>query len=149
MATSHKSQRRAVLEPRKIGGFQADLEKQLGVTHARMNEWREANLAPEVDWWMEGTSVAFSAAAVEKMRAALQVVLPPPPAPVQALLRAWRPTLNKHILLAYQGEKPPETAAGLLRVRVRPGLVFKRHQPIPCRHEQADLWVLDRSLVFK
>ena len=114
-----------------------------------MNEWRAANLAPEADWWMDGTSVAFSAEAVEKMRAALQVVLPPPAAPVQALLRAWRPTLNKHILLAYQGEKPPETAAGLLRVRVRAGAVFQKHQLLPCRHEQADLWVHDRSLVFK
>lgn len=113
-----------------------------------MNEWRGANLQPNADWWMEGTSVAFSEAAVEKMRADLQVVLPPPAAPVQALLRAWRPTLNKHILLAYQGEKPPETAAGLLRVKVRDCNAFKRHQVLPCRHEQADLWVHDRALVF-
>lgn len=130
---------------RKIGGFQGDLERQLGVTHARMNEWRAAHLAENVDWWWEGAAVAFSEAAVEKMRAELHVPLDTPPAPRKAILRAWRPTLNRHILLAHEGEKPPATAAGLVRVKVKDCTVFRRGQPVPARHEQADLWIHDRS----
>ena len=147
--------------------WESKVAGRLGLSRDNMRRMRSELLTEGADFITQSNRICLTAAAVEKIAAALRVPAPPVelteanPAPVAVVektiadaaigtvrLCVWRQTKNPHIIEAFHPEKDPSHRSNIVRVIVKKAANFIRvggdgkPMTLPARHVRADLYEL-------